>query len=107
MKDLKMLVNEYLYNCKMMKQLDKKTLKAYRIDLSQFGVFAERHPEPINKVTLTEYIALLHATYQPRTAKRKIATLKAFFHYLLVEELIESNPFDKINTSKYFIWVTT
>ena len=33
----------------------------------------------------------------PRTTKRKIATLKAFFHYLIYEERIAMNPFDKIN----------
>ena len=34
--------------------------------------------------------------YKPKTAKRKIASLKAFYHYLLYKEVIEQNPFDKI-----------
>ncbi|MCI8404054.1 MAG: tyrosine-type recombinase/integrase [Clostridia bacterium] len=48
---------------------------------------------------LTDYIKHLHQTYQPKTIKRKIATLKAFTHYLYYNDIIEFNPFDKIDTS--------
>ena len=34
--------------------------------------------------------------YKPKTVKRKIASLKAFFHYLEYKELIDRNPFSKI-----------
>ena len=36
--------------------------------------------------------------YKQRTVKRKIASLKAFIGYLEYEEIIEENPFRKINT---------
>lgn len=32
----------------------------------------------------------------PKSIKRKIASLKAFFHYLEIEEILETNPFHKI-----------
>ncbi len=98
MMNLKLLMNDYLCICETIKKLDKKTLKAYRIDLSQFHSFAVKFPDFVDKALLNEYIALLHTKYQPMTAKRKIATLKAFFHYLLLEEIISLNPFDKIST---------
>lgn len=98
MKDLKLLMNDYLCNCETIKKLDRKTLKAYRIDLSQFHLFVIKDPNFADKAILHEYIAWLHTKYQPRTAKRKLATLKAFFHYLLLEEIIVLNPFDKIST---------
>ena len=41
----------------------------------------------------------MHKKYKPKTVKRKLATLKAFVHYLLIEDVIEVNPFDKIETS--------
>lgn len=53
----------------------------------------------ISKSNLTEYIQELHTKYKPKTVKRKIASLKAFVHYLYFEDLIESNPFDKIDTT--------
>ena len=45
---------------------------------------------------IESYIAHLHSIYKPKTAKRKIASLKAFFHYCEFYEFIERNPFDKI-----------
>ena len=34
-----------------------------------------------------------------KTIKRKIASVKAFTHYLIIEEIIEINPFNKIDIS--------
>ena len=39
---------------------------------------------------------MLHQAYKPKTVKRKIASLKAFFHYLEYRDLIEKNLFTKI-----------
>ena len=97
MENLEMLIAAYLKNCETIKKLDKKTLKAYRIDLTQFSTFMQKYPDFIKKVYLSEYISLLHQQFQPKTAKRKIASIKAFFHYLMYEETISVNPFDKIN----------
>ena len=43
------------------------------------------------------YITELHKRYKPKSVKRKIASLKAFFHYLEYTELLEQNPFDKLD----------
>ena len=74
-------------------------MKAYRIDLAQFIKFASTYKEPISKECLTSYLAMLHEQYQPKTTKRKIASLKAFFHFLEYEDLIEYNPFNKMRIS--------
>lgn len=39
---------------------------------------------------------MLHQQYEPKTVKRKIASLKAYFHYLEFKEIIDHNPFNKI-----------
>lgn len=90
-------VAKYLNYCEGQKCLDEKTLNAYRIDLSQFC----DHVSDISVTELTldileEFIAGLHKKYKPKTAKRKIASLKAFFHYLEYKDIIEKNPFNKI-----------
>lgn len=97
MNRLETLISEYMNNCAFIKKLDKKTLKAYRIDLTQFQTFMLTYPNFEDKTSIIEYISMLHTQYKPRTTKRKIATLKAFFHYLTYEEILTSNPFDKIN----------
>ena len=97
MNDLPSLIQEYLTYCQAQKRLDAKTLKAYRIDLRQFQeqISADRI-ERINSTTLEKYVASLHQRFLPKTVKRKLASVKAFFHYLEYRDLIEKNPFNKI-----------
>lgn len=99
MKTLKTITEQYLNYCKIHKNLDPKTIKAYRIDLEQFVSIISVNELPIDKDTLMLYLSKIHEMYQPRTIKRKIASVKALFHYLEYEEIIESNPFSKIDLS--------
>lgn len=84
----------YLEYCEYRKELDKKTLKAYRIDLRQY--FAFICCEEPDREKIEEYITELHKKYKQKTVKRKIASLKAFYNYLEEEEIILRNPFRKI-----------
>ena len=77
------------------KKLSDKTIRAYKIDLSQYGVFSNE----LSKQALWDYIEYLNKKYKPKTAKRKLATLKAFIHFLLLQDLIDFNPFDKLETT--------
>ncbi len=87
----------YLEYCTFQKRLDKKTIKAYRIDLKQFAEqISAKNVLSITPNMLEDFIANLHKQYKPKTVKRKIASLKAFFHYLEYREVIEVNPFNKI-----------
>lgn len=90
-------IETYLEHCRTQKCLDEKTLKAYRIDLRQFSehIFITE----VTKITsplLENYIAGLHQQYKPKTAKRKIASVKALFHYFEYKEIIDRNPFNKV-----------
>ncbi|MBQ9233693.1 MAG: tyrosine-type recombinase/integrase, partial [Lachnospiraceae bacterium] len=98
MKELTILSENYLNYCEYQKRLDPKTLKAYQIDLKQFiNEFPNTFIDDITTKTLENYIAALHQNYKPKTVKRKIASLKAFFNYLEYRETIEKNPFSKIH----------
>lgn len=90
-------IKTYLEYCQNQKRLDTKTLKAYQIDLRQFqSEISTAEIVEITSGTLEKYIAHLHQTYKPKTVKRKIASLKAFYHYLEYKELVERNPFNRI-----------
>ena len=90
-------IAHYIQYCAAQKQLDPKTLKAYRIDLRQFQVFLKDCPiEQTTSFILENYIEMLHKTYRPKTVKRKIASVKAMFHFFEYRGLIQSNPFRKI-----------
>ena len=73
---------EYLSYCEYRKRLNFKTLKAYRIDLNQYSVFCNSSMDFLSRNTLDLYITELHKHYKPKSIKRKIASLKAFLHYL-------------------------
>ena len=95
--NLKELILQYLLKCELQNNLDKKTLKAYRIDLEQFRNFTIGKDDFFTKESLNEYIYdLKYKEYAIKTIKRKIASLKAFFSYLNYEDIIELNPFYKI-----------
>ena len=107
MENLKTLIENYLEHCTTQKCLDEKTLKAYRIDLRQFSEQISTKetsdndtvPDEATGITssmMEKYIASLHQQYKPKTAKRKIASLKAFFHFLEYKEYISQNPFNRI-----------
>lgn len=91
------LIETYLSFCTSRKNLDLKTIKSYSIDLKQFTDFIfSKSLEWNTKKSLEQYIDILHNKCKPKSVKRKIASLKAFFHYLELEEIIEINPFHKI-----------
>ncbi len=97
MNNIEQHIKSYLDYCSMQKRLDAKTIKAYRIDLTQFaGCIDEAEPSAITQDALEKYISCLHQKYQPKTVKRKIASLKAIFHYFEYKEIIEQNPFNRI-----------
>lgn len=91
---LKDKLTTYLEYCEFRKELDKKTLKAYRIDLRQFFEFV-RIDQP-EKESIEAYITHLHKKYKQKTVKRKIASIKAYYNYLEETEIIAENPFRKI-----------
>lgn len=97
MTNLQIHIKNYLEYCSTQKRLDRKTLKAYRIDLRQFSEqISVMEPAEVTSVILETYVAQLHQQYAPKTVKRKIASLKAFFHYLEYKEIINQNPFSKL-----------
>lgn len=97
--DIEKEAQNYLTICSDSKGLSALTIKAYKIDLKQFCRYMKRR-DCFDKNELSTYINLLHQHYKPKTAKRKIACLKAFYRYMEIEDIIEINPFHKI-TLKY------
>ena len=83
---------DFLNYCKNQKKLSSKTIYAYRLDLNQY----EMHSKDLNRESIYSYIEKLNKEYKPKSVKRKIASLKVFVHFLLIRDIIEYNPFDKI-----------
>ena len=91
---LKEMLQDYLEYCQYRKELDNKTVKAYRIDLRPYFEFVGECD--LDKNWIERYITNLHKNFRQKTVKRKIASVKAFYNFLEDEELIQENPFRKI-----------
>lgn len=99
MKSFDALKNEFLHVCEFSRRLDSKTLRAYNIDLLQFQTYLNSsNLSFLEKDNVSNYLESLHQRYAPASVKRKIATLKAFYHYLERKEYAD-NPFHKLDVS--------
>ena len=87
-------IKKYLEYCEYRKELDRNTLKAYRIDLKQFFDYTQE--DIPDKIKIEDYITELHKRYKQKTVKRKIASIKAYYSYLEDCEIINNSPFRKI-----------
>lgn len=96
---LKNEIDKYLHYCEFQKELDGKTIRAYRTDLEQFVAFMEQYDDNfLGKDEINSYLKDIHDRYKQKTVKRKIASVKALFRYLEDEEIIELDPFHRIKT---------
>lgn len=96
MNNLQQLISEYLEYCHYQKKLNQKTIKAYKIDLGQYYGHIKEADMAFRRNNITNYITDLHKKYKPKSVKRKVASLKAFFSYLEYEDILPENPFSKI-----------
>jgi integrase/recombinase XerD len=94
-------VAQFLLHCQYEKNLSPKTLKAYSIDLRQFsehlGGLAVTEIAGVDKAALRDYIRSLFKHLAEKSVKRKVATLKAFLHFLEREDALAMNPFRKMD----------
>ena len=93
--DMRTLAADYLAACEFGKRLSADTVKAYRIDLRQYLEFAGNAPG--SRELLSRYIAHLNSAFAPRSAKRKLASVRAFYRALELDGILEDNPFNRLN----------
>ena len=80
------------------KSLSKNSVDAYINDITKLTLFfreknLEVAPEEVILQHLKDFVAWINdAGTSPRTQARVISGIKAFFKYLLLEEIIEKNP---------------
>lgn len=94
------ILQMFLFHCRYEKNLSDKTLKAYETDIRQFCDFVapllpELQLQHITPGILKEYIRHL-SHYQPKTVKRKLASLKAMFNFMEIEDENYIHPFHRL-----------
>ncbi|OGR84221.1 MAG: hypothetical protein A2901_06700 [Elusimicrobia bacterium RIFCSPLOWO2_01_FULL_54_10] len=102
------LVKKFLLYMKAERGVSSHTLRAYSNDLKEFARFSGKNPASVDfanfrktRLLVREFWASLsEKKLKTSTVKRKLAALRSFFKYLVMEDLIETNPFTYLKMPK-------
>lgn len=86
------LIEGYIEHCERERRLDGKTLRAYRVDLEQFGEWASGVEEPLSCESVRRYLVFLNGAYSPASVKRKKASIGGFARYLRRSGAADADP---------------
>ena len=97
-------ISSFLTHVKVEKGLSSNTVSAYRRDLVKFDVFAQKRKltlEGVSRGDLVEFLAGLYRLgLESRTVARHLVTLRNFFRFAQVHELITSDPSINLESPK-------
>jgi integrase/recombinase XerD len=97
-------ISSFLTHVKVEKGLSSNTVSAYRRDLVKFDVFAQKRKltlEGVSRGDLVEFLAgLYRLKLESRTVARHLVTLRNFFRFAQVHELITTDPSSNLESPK-------
>lgn len=97
-------VSAFLTHVKVEKGLSSNTVSAYKRDLVKFDVFARKRKlslEAISRDDLVDFLAgLYRQKLESRTVARQLVTLRNFFRFAQIQELIPADPSAKLESPK-------
>lgn len=96
--DLHEKIDMYI-NARRIEGYSDITLKGYRIELGMFGKFIDKSIALISTTDVRKYLAS-NEKWQASTVDNKLSKIKAFFEWLVNEELLLSNPATRIKPPK-------
>lgn len=93
MKEINLVIEEFLSVVKSTKNLSNKTILAYRSDLMDFAMTTQ--PNPLEENTILNYVQELSQIrhLKDSTITRKLVVLKMFFEYAHSHNYIQQNYF--------------
>jgi integrase/recombinase XerD len=97
-------IASFLIHVRVEKGLSENTLSAYRRDLLKFEEFTKRRKLTLESVTRDELVDFLAGLYrqklESRTVARQLATLRNFFRFAQVQEIISEDPSINLDSPK-------
>ena len=98
--------NTFINYLQFEKRFSPHTIQAYQNDLQQFLRYLETACGIVDITEISHHHVrswmadMMEKSYSARSVRRKISTLKTWFHFLLKRGEIESNPMLKVNVPK-------
>ena len=97
-------ISSFLTHVKVEKGLSSNTVSAYRRDLVKFDMFAQKRKlslEGVSRDDLVDFLASLYRLkLESRTVARHLVTLRNFFRFAQVHELITVDPSINLESPK-------
>jgi integrase/recombinase XerD len=97
-------ISSFLTHVRVEKGLSSNTVAAYKRDLMKFREFAEKRKvrlEAVSRDDLVDFLASLYRMkLESRTVARHLVTLRNFFRYAQVQELVASDPSINLESPK-------
>lgn len=96
-------VRNYLSYLSVERGLSRNTVDAYERDVRDFLTFldgSQRDLQQADREALREYIQKLYVRLSARSVMRKVAALRSFFRFLLLDGFISHDPTETLETPK-------
>ena len=96
-------LGQFLDYLRVEKGLAPNTVSAYEIDLRRFLKYLESGDleiERVNRDHLSIYLQTLYQDLSPPSVKRKIASLKSFFRFLLMDGYLPTDPTENLESPR-------
>lgn len=97
-------IDDYISFLRAEKSLSENSVSAYRTDMEKLRVYADSigvEPESITHDQLQNFLAYLHDLgLNKRSQSRILSGVRGFYKYLLIEEVIDSDPTELIESPK-------
>ncbi len=102
--DICSTINAFLTHVRVERGLSANTVTAYRRDLLKFDDFAKKRKltlESVSRDNLVEFLASLYRQkLESRTVARHLVTLRNFFRFAQLQELISTDPSMNLESPK-------
>ena len=99
------LIKNFKNYLKIERNLSKNTITSYLFDLQKLNIFLEENnfssnPSYIKESTLKKFVYKISKEIKPSSQARIISGIKRFFDFLILENILNENPLQNIETPK-------
>jgi integrase/recombinase XerD len=102
--EISAVISSFLTHVKVEKGLSVNTVSAYRRDLVKFDAFAQKRKlslEAVSRDDLVDFLAgLYRQKLESRTVARHLVTLRNFFRFAQIQELLPADPSVNLESPK-------
>jgi integrase/recombinase XerD len=102
---MEQIVDTYMLHLKVERGLAQNTLDSYRRDLNKFTRYLRSNDvstlDGVDRRIIMSFMEDLHNQHRaPATISRNLAAIRSFFSFLILENLVKTNPAIELDTPK-------